>query len=61
MMRGIKASNIEIEVKGCKRYAPTLSFYMISGNNLSSRTHGGKGCWGHFKASQIEKDVSALR
>jgi hypothetical protein len=60
MMRGIKASNIEIEVKGCKRYATTLYFYMISGNNLSSSTHGGKGWWGHFEASQIKKDVTAL-
>jgi len=33
--KGVQAPNIEIEVEDCKECTATLSFYVISGNNLS--------------------------
>ena len=33
--KGVEAPNIEIEVEDCEEYNATLSFYVISGSDLS--------------------------
>jgi len=33
--KGVQTPNIEIEVEDCEECTATLSFYVISGNNLS--------------------------
>jgi hypothetical protein len=40
--KGIEAPNIEIEMEDCEECTTTLSFYVISGSDLSHSPHGGR-------------------
>jgi hypothetical protein len=42
MTKDTEAPNIENEMKDCEEYTATLSFYVISGNDLSNSPHGGR-------------------
>jgi hypothetical protein len=57
-MKGIEAPKIEIEMEDCEECTVTLSFYVISGSNLSHSAHGGREFWSHFEASQTKKDAT---
>jgi hypothetical protein len=41
MTKDTEALNIENEMEDCEEYTATLSFYVISGSDLSHSPHGG--------------------